>query len=146
MANSILKYVLNIISRRWRVWLLLFVIINPFANLINASAIGMTIYTAGDDKQSATSDYSAFDFYASNKSTSMSKEKSLLVNFQATPFPSPTPIRTPKESPARPSKPTSTPLPTPPPADPKLSQLMIIVSTLVVVIVFLGVIINRKRV
>ena len=52
--------------------------------------------------------------------------------------PTPTPTRTPK--------PTSTPIPTPPPYDPGRTNLMIGFSLLVVMVILMGLWVNRQRV
>ena len=60
--------------------------------------------------------------------------------------PIPTATAEPKQPPPKPPRPTSTPLTIPPPADPVRSNWMIILGIAAVLVVFLGVWLNRRRI
>jgi hypothetical protein len=51
-----------------------------------------------------------------------------------------------ESSPTKTPRPTHTPVPTPPPSDPGRSNIMVGLSTLIVVIILIGVWLNRRKV
>lgn len=61
-------------------------------------------------------------------------------------LPTPTPLVTPEPSPTIKVKPTATPLAIPPPSNPTTRSLMVVFGVLIVVVVIVGIWINRERV
>lgn len=55
-------------------------------------------------------------------------------------------LQTDESSPTSTPRPTATPIPTPPPADPGTTNLMVTLSTIIIVIILVGVWLNRRRV